>query len=250
MKRYGRRLLALLLALTLGMNMVITAWAAETEGEATNHDNVELSGSLGGMLAAELENGTETAARGSRNGVMNLTVDGSAATVTYQTDVSANVAVALYDETTGRMLQTAMAEADSEANAVTVQFAGGGIPEYFVAKAFLLDRETSAPLGRAYQTERYTSAEKYYENHSALIDTIVYQESDDVPDETQAIALLADRGFGQERDGNGNLIGYPVTYDYAPNGSYVDRPMLWMVRRINTPCTGHSMFQKMKREIR
>lgn len=65
-------------------------------------------------------------------------------------------------------------------------------------------------------------AEEYYRNHSELVDIINLEDSDDVQTETQVISLLTDRGLGQRLDGDGNLIGCPVTYNYSLNGDYVD----------------------------
>lgn len=66
----------------------------------------------------------------------------------------------------------------------------------------------------------FSSAEEYYENNSVIIDIIGLEESDDVLTETQAVSVLRERGFGQKPDGNGGLIGCPVTYNCSMDGQY------------------------------
>ena len=157
--------------------------------------------------------------------VTGLTVDGAAATVTYLAEGSATMVVALYDQTTDQLLTSGTAEVDDATNTAKVPIAGD-MPEYFVARAFLLDRDTHAPLCEEYRTEQYirtkTSAELYYEDHSELIDIIEMEAADDVLTETQAKSVLEELGFGQELDADGNFIGYPVTYNYSISGDYTD----------------------------
>jgi len=67
-----------------------------------------------------------------------------------------------------------------------------------------------------------SEAEKYFESHSELKDIIDVEKSDGVLTEAQAKSVLEDLGFGQKRDGTGNLVGYPVTYAYSIKGDYTD----------------------------
>lgn len=67
-----------------------------------------------------------------------------------------------------------------------------------------------------------SEAEEYFESHSELKDIIDVEKSDAVLTEAQAKSVLEDLGFGQKRDGDGNLVGYPVIYAYSIKGDYTD----------------------------
>ena len=67
-----------------------------------------------------------------------------------------------------------------------------------------------------------SGAEKYYRDNSKLIDMISLEDSYATLNEMQAMFDLAVRGFAPQFDDDGNRIGYPVTYHYAPDGGYVE----------------------------
>ena len=67
-----------------------------------------------------------------------------------------------------------------------------------------------------------SGAEKYYRDNSKLIDMISLEDSNATLTEMQAMFDLAVRGFAPQFDDDGNRIGYPVSYHYAPDGGYVE----------------------------
>ena len=67
-----------------------------------------------------------------------------------------------------------------------------------------------------------SGAEKYYRDNSKLIDVISLEDSNATRTEMQVMFDLAVRGFAPQFDNDGNRIGYPVTYHYAPDGGYVE----------------------------
>lgn len=58
--------------------------------------------------------------------------------------------------------------------------------------------------------ENPSEADEYYWDNSEVVNVIDAQESNDVPTETEVIAILEERGF----------VDYPITYEYSIDGEY------------------------------
>ncbi|MCD8015632.1 MAG: hypothetical protein LUG99_21220 [Lachnospiraceae bacterium] len=176
MKRKFKRVLALMLVVTLCMTNVSSVWASDTgtsiaenvqndaddpaevsvEAE-TNELEVSGTGSVGTMIAStiseELEENEETSE--SACAISDLLVEGSTATVEFQTDQDSLIVVAVYTEDGAQMLASGTADVDSEDSQVDVTIEGD-MPEYFLVTAFLLTRDGYEPLADAFTSELYT----------------------------------------------------------------------------------------------
>lgn len=163
-----KRLLSTLLALCMALSLIPFGPFA-VQAEAMGIDNAALdivpgytdaedfgltgSGGFGGMLTAAVEE--KSAALADEYAVTDLTMEGAAAIVAYQTGKPATIFVALYDEETKQMNasdSTSVSQAGSEAKI----WITGEIPEYFIVRAFLLDSDTSSPLCGEFTSYRYT----------------------------------------------------------------------------------------------
>lgn len=60
--------------------------------------------------------------------------------------------------------------------------------------------------------ENPSTADEYYWDNSEVIKVIDAQESNDVPNETEVLSVLKERGF----------VDYPITYEYSIEGKYND----------------------------
>lgn len=60
--------------------------------------------------------------------------------------------------------------------------------------------------------EKPSTADEYYWDNSEVIKVIDAQESNDVPNETEVMSVLKERGF----------VDYPITYEYSIEGKYGD----------------------------
>lgn len=107
----------------------------------------KISGSV--IEPSENENG------GSR--ITELTIEGKTATVEYESTVDCTILVAVYDETTKQMLASGKSETLKSGNSVNIEIVTDQMPEYFIAKAFILD-QNNAPLSSAFSTSFYTEA--------------------------------------------------------------------------------------------
>lgn len=157
MNRILKNILSLLLALIMIFIAVpFGAFAAENEASVTQSNNnvtLEATNSLGDMLTESLDT-TGIDPDGDYT-VTDLTFEGNTATASYLNIESCNLVVAVYDETTMQMLTSEVTSVEADSVSATVTFTDA-LPEFFVAKAFLLD-DDYAPLCKEYTSRRNTA---------------------------------------------------------------------------------------------
>lgn len=156
-----KRWLSLVLAMCLTFTILPTPVQAEndntTSTEAQNQISVEGTNDLGTLFSDSLEEVQAQDAEEENVGyaVHDLVIEGSTATVTYKTLEDANLVVAVYTEDGTQMLASGSAAVTAESTSATVNIEGE-IPQYFLAKAFLLDDYDFSPLGGEFTTPLYT----------------------------------------------------------------------------------------------
>ena len=167
MKKVLSVILSLLTAVSAFAAAPVYAGAADMHSvrEPDSDLAVESESSVGAILGAAVEE-NESADIPSES-ITGITVEGRTAFVTLMHTKPCMVAVGIYDETSDELIQTAVMRdisADDEAAALTFE---NGLPEYFYLRAFILD-ENCAPLGKQYETSRYTKAyEEFLEKTAA-----------------------------------------------------------------------------------
>lgn len=146
MRKKFRNSLAVLLVIALLTSLLsigasATSADTHTETPAITTDQPEIRGtnSVGTMLATALSE--ETAKQNTDCYISDLTFHGPEATVTYQTAKECDLVVGLYEEDGIKMLSSGTIAVKPTENTATVTFKAAEIPTYFVATAYLLDRE-------------------------------------------------------------------------------------------------------------
>ncbi len=131
----------------------------ESEGNLQNNANIDVEGtdSVGDILALAIseENEKSEERQKSANSITGLDFSENNASVEYQTEEDAEIVVAVYDEQYSRMLASGNIDASKDGTVASVTITGD-MPQYFVATAFLLDKESHEALCDSFTTEMYT----------------------------------------------------------------------------------------------
>lgn len=131
----------------------------ESEGNLQNNANINVEGtdSVGDILALAIseENEKSEERQKSANSITGLDFSENNASVEYQTEEDAEIVVAVYDEQHSRMLASGNIDASKDGTVASVTITGD-MPQYFVATAFLLDKESHEALCDSFTTEMYT----------------------------------------------------------------------------------------------
>ena len=121
---------------------------AAARAEADNGDlTVSGTNSFGQMLSTVLEQETDSK---ESCYITDLVMDGSNAVISYAAEYDCNLVAAVYTEDGAQMVASKTAQVSASEREVTVSFAGEELPDYYLIKAFLLDKERNMPLGKAY----------------------------------------------------------------------------------------------------
>ncbi len=162
--RFRTRFISIVLMLIMLMSTITVAPLSVSATETNDIDtdmaeDLSVSGtnSLGDMLADEYaeSDGEETEDTG--NNIFELAVENKTAYVDLKTKVDALLLVALYDDLGQQMYASAKCEVTAEDTIVQVDFDVEVMPESFLVKAYLLDKETNNPLCKAFECDTYTA---------------------------------------------------------------------------------------------
>mgnify|MGYP004455117617 CR=1 FL=1 len=156
MKRTVKRILAVLLTAVMLLSVApMSVFAKGNEPDVENGTQAEIkqTNSLSKMLAEATD--MSQVAMDSPYYISEMTFDGKIANVRYYNEQDCWLAVAVYDESTGQMLDSAveLVEAESVTADITMNI---DLPEHFLAKAFLLD-ENNAALCKELVCRTYTT---------------------------------------------------------------------------------------------
>ena len=156
MKRTVKRILAVLLTAVMLLSVApMSVFAKGNEPDVENGTQAEIkqTNSLSKMLAEATD--MSQVAMDSPYYISEMTFDGKIANVRYYNEQDCWLAVAVYDESTGQMIDSAveLVEAESVTADITMNF---DLPEHFLAKAFLLD-ENNAALCKELVCRTYTT---------------------------------------------------------------------------------------------
>lgn len=159
-----KRVLSMLMALVLVFTMLpLQALATEPEPDTsvdTGDLTMEGTNGFGTLLSQEIQESQEESAEAEEDyeagySVIDLTFEGSTATVEYSSMEEAILVVAVYSEDGLQMLASGDTVVSPDENLATVTIQGD-MPEYFMASAYLMDTYDLSPLCKAYDTPMYT----------------------------------------------------------------------------------------------
>ena len=176
MKKFGRKILAWLLCLTMTAGMAALPANAAIIGETYDADNVTTSisdngdglvqgvGSFGNLLATEISGATgEEQGENSYFGITDVVISENRAVVEYYSAMDCSILVGLYDENTDELLISQKTTASKESTTVEVLFDANKMPKYFTLKAFMID-SIHNPLCDKFESSLYTSGVQKVKN--------------------------------------------------------------------------------------
>ena len=156
MKKTVKRIFAILLTAVMLLSVApMSVFAKENVTDVENGTQAEIkqTNSLSKMLAEATDMSQVT--MDSPYYISEMTFDGKTANVRYYNEQDCYLAVAVYDENTEQMIDSAVALVNAES--VTADIAlNEDLPEHFIAKAFLLD-ENNAALCKELVCRTYTT---------------------------------------------------------------------------------------------
>lgn len=129
----------------------------DVQTDVRNDISTQATSAFGSMLTDAID--TQDIDADSPYFISDLIFDGNNATASYYNEAACTLVVAIYDEETEQMLDSAVTSVEAESLEKAVSFSS--LPENFVAKAFLLD-ENNASLCKPYTCNENTTAYKEF----------------------------------------------------------------------------------------
>ena len=134
-----------------------TAEEIEKPFAGLSNDDVTVSGtnSLGNMLAEKYEE-SAAEAENTGSGIYAVEVEGRTARVDVRALVDAQLVVSIFDEEGKTVYGSGMTDVTPDDNIVELTLEVGTIPQFFLIRAFLLDKITNQPLCKQFENDYYT----------------------------------------------------------------------------------------------
>ncbi|MCM1365384.1 MAG: C-type lectin domain-containing protein [Faecalibacterium sp.] len=159
-----KKLLAVFLTIVMLFSCIPMAiFAVNDDSMSIENGDIDLTAdsTIGEILAETISDETDVS---SSYSVTAIEFNDSKATVTYTSESDCTLLVGIYDEVTGEMLTYSKENVYDFEKTATVSFEENALPEYFVVKAYLVDKEGAA-LCKNYVSYIYTEAfEKDFTN--------------------------------------------------------------------------------------
>ena len=158
MKRTVKRILAVLLTAVMLLSVApMSVFAKENDYDVKKQTETsyEATSSVGKLITNELSE-TQSDKSAEAYFISDVTMNGSTAKVSLYCEDDCRVIVSAYDEKTGEMLTTGIADVEANAEKVTVSMKAAELPQYYLLKAFLVGENNQA-LCDSFATEHYTS---------------------------------------------------------------------------------------------
>ena len=147
----------LLLALTISHIPPVAAQAS-TETTSDNATTLQGENTIGEILAADI-NEAQQEQYSSQDGsaILDITIQGQTATVSYSLQQEAVILVAIYSQDCMELLTESRITCASGDSVATLTFPDQ-LPTYFYVSAFILDPQSNKPLCSAYKNPMYTQS--------------------------------------------------------------------------------------------
>lgn len=125
---------------------------------SANNGDMEIggNGSFGTLLADSINEQNSDKSNNGQVGITNAEIESNIAKVTYFSNEKATIIVAIYNEEKNKIITTSKKDVDISEEETEIEIeVDGEIPQYFVLKAFMIDKEKN-PLCDAYENSTYT----------------------------------------------------------------------------------------------
>ena len=123
---------------------------------STDSMTIESTNSFGKMFASELSAKQEEQLENNGCNIFSVEMDGTTATVSYQTVVACTLVIGIYDESGTTLYATGTAEVTPDERETNVTIETDEMPEYFYIKGYLADSFLLNPLCTVYECPNYT----------------------------------------------------------------------------------------------
>ncbi len=219
MKKFKKRIFAIVLTITMIINPSLVQWAVGDgdmqevyaqenviESVSMGQEQLEVSGNngVGSLLAKEINGELTEQQENQGYTIFDVTVEGKMATVSLDVIEDCRLIAGIYSENGKDLLASGVVDVEKTAKDAVVTLETQEMPQYFLVKAFLVD-ETMAPLCSVYQSELYTK-----EMQEFLTKTTDDFEQNNVlnldEDKTNNFAVYKDSVKKIEKENNKNIV--------------------------------------------
>lgn len=165
-KQIRKQFLAFFLAIIVCISPLGTVDIPAAENtEISDHAEVTGDGSMGQLIANEVSGADQTKKSNDSNDIFELEISQKTAQVQLKTEKAATLIVAIYtDLNSTQMLASGKTTIEAGVTKATVLIETETMPEYFIAKAYLLEKTSFKPLCNPYVTQMYTESMQKLEN--------------------------------------------------------------------------------------
>ena len=118
---------------------------------------VKSTNSFGELLAEAINEKVDEEIENNGFNIFSIEVEGTQATVSFETLKNCTLIVGIYDETGSKLLATGNAEVAPGQEITNVKIVTSNMPQYFYVRGFLVDTTTGRPLCTVYESPNYTT---------------------------------------------------------------------------------------------
>ena len=145
----------------IGFGNLIKAFATPKESDASitsGKDDIVMNGtnSFGNLLADTLSKEQERQEESNGGNIFEVTIEGTQAHISFETSQDAAIVVGIYTESGEKMLASGTVEILAGQTETDIEIKTEEMPQYFLLRAFMVNKETLAPLCSSYESPNYT----------------------------------------------------------------------------------------------
>ena len=153
-------------ASSLLQGITVTTINAESQNPnkstVMNDFSVEGTNSFGNLIASGIESEMNDAEENNGCKVYSVEMNENVADVSFASTVDCSLVVAVYDDAGEKMIASGMVDINSNDTKAEVTIDIDAMPEYFYLRAYLVDRNSLAPICSVYENPNYTQSMKEF----------------------------------------------------------------------------------------
>ena len=159
MKNIKKVISLILTLLILFSSVEVVAFATYDHSLALNIDDdyaIAGNNAVGNVLSDLMNNEEDKNKDNNPNEILDLYLENGRAYVTFETEIQADIYVAVYEEESKQMVGSGKVTVYPDEKETIVEIDCMNWPEYFIVRAFLLDYKTAKPLCKQFTNPYYT----------------------------------------------------------------------------------------------